>query len=109
MIILMAIAALSDDCCASMKDFTKDPEFRAEHLSPENIDFAAQHGKMGKVKVPGGTEANVFIVPSKEGTKAAVVMIHEWWGSTTTSSVRPNGSIWKPAMAFLLLTCTTAR
>ncbi len=80
MIMLMAIAALSDDCCASMKDFTKDPAFRAEHLSPENIDFVPQHGKMAKVKVPGGAEANLFIVPPKEGGKAAVVMIHEWWG-----------------------------
>jgi len=80
MVILMAIAALSDDCCASMKDFTKDPAFRAEHLSPESIDFVPQQGKMGVVKVPGGKEANLFIVPPKEGTKAAVVMIHEWWG-----------------------------
>jgi carboxymethylenebutenolidase len=80
MITLLATLLLSDDCCASMKEFTKDPDFRAEHLAPENIDYVPQHGKMAKVTVSGGPEANVFVVPAKEGNKAAVVMIHEWWG-----------------------------
>lgn len=80
MIILLAAIALSDDCCASMKEFTKDPAFRAEHLSPEAIDFTPQHGSMKKMTVTGGPEANVFVVPAKEGNNAAVIMIHEWWG-----------------------------
>jgi carboxymethylenebutenolidase len=80
MVALIAVAALTDECCASMKEFTKDPAFRAEHLAPEKIDFTPQHGTMKKVAVSGGPEANVFVVPMKEGGKAAVVMIHEWWG-----------------------------
>ncbi|MDQ2985669.1 MAG: dienelactone hydrolase family protein [Armatimonadota bacterium] len=80
MIGFIAFAALSDDCCASMKEFTKDASFRAEHLAPEKIDFQPQTGKMGQVAIPGEPDANVFIVPPKEGSNAAVIMIHEWWG-----------------------------
>ncbi|MEO7453136.1 MAG: dienelactone hydrolase family protein [Fimbriimonadales bacterium] len=80
MITLLAAIALSDDCCASMKEFTKDPSFRAEHLAPELLDFKPQHGSMKKLTVVGGPEANVFVVPAKEGNNVAVIMIHEWWG-----------------------------
>jgi carboxymethylenebutenolidase len=80
MITLLATLLISDDCCASMKDFAKDPSFRAEHLAPEKIAFAAKQGRMMKVSVGQGPDANVFVVPPKEGNDVAVVMIHEWWG-----------------------------
>lgn len=80
MLCILALAAMSDDCCASMKEFTKDPEFRAEHLAPEGMNYSPQYGSMHKIKVPGGDDANLFVVLPKERVKAAVVMIHEWWG-----------------------------
>jgi carboxymethylenebutenolidase len=35
---------------------------------------------MKKIAVAGGPDANVFVVPNKEGNKSVVIMIHEWWG-----------------------------
>ncbi|MBA3725081.1 MAG: dienelactone hydrolase family protein [Armatimonadetes bacterium] len=62
-----------------MKEFAKDPAFRAEHLSPEALDFVPQTGKMGTFAYEGGT-AKTFLVPPAPDTKAGVIVIHEWWG-----------------------------
>ena len=76
-IALMVIGG--DDCCASMKVFAKDPGFRAEHLAPEKISFTPQHGSVGTLDYGAG-KAPVFIVPPARKARAAVIVIHEWWG-----------------------------
>lgn len=80
MVTLLAAVALQDACCGSMHHLTMDPAFTAMHLSPEPLDWSPQAGRMHKVPVPGGPDANLFIVPPRGSTDSAVIVIHEWWG-----------------------------
>lgn len=68
-----------DDCCASMKEFSKDPAFQAAHLAPLPLNFKPQQGKMATLDYGRGSSP-VFVVPPAEGVDAGVVMVHEWWG-----------------------------
>ena len=65
-------------CCPpTMADFADDPAFALAHLAPQPLAWQAKAGKMVSFPAKGGRGAKGFYVP---GTKAAVVMCHEYWG-----------------------------
>ena len=83
MIMALILTLASDtpaSCCDGMKDFLSDPAFIRTHLPPRPINFIAQSGKNVTFPDANGRPAHAFYVPPRKGAKAAVVMVHEWWG-----------------------------
>ncbi|MCH8274645.1 MAG: dienelactone hydrolase family protein [Armatimonadetes bacterium] len=68
-----------NSCCADFAALGGNPAFVAFHESPKVINYRPQKGRMSKLEY-GSQKADVFIVPPAEGSQAAVIMIHEWWG-----------------------------
>lgn len=67
-------------CCSGMANFASDPAFIAAHLSPLPFAFTSKAGGAMVTFAAGSKAANGFYIPAKEGNKAAVVVVHEWWG-----------------------------
>lgn len=86
MIQILALTALAlaqqrdaPNCCG-MEAFLTDSKFVAIHGKPVARKFQAQVGKKVTYRDTAGHETKGFYVPPKTGAKAALVMIHEWWG-----------------------------
>jgi len=76
LIALLAIATgTTPSCCQGMAALTLDPNFRALHELPVQESFTPKYGEMKPV---GGM--NAFVTPASDGSHAAVIMFHEWWG-----------------------------
>jgi len=60
-----------------MASFANDPAFLASHAAPEPLVWEPAAGKNVVFPSKDGTSAKGFYVP---GTKAAIVMCHEYWG-----------------------------
>ncbi len=67
-------------CCTGMAQFANDPAFLAMHLPPESLAFAPRAGHMVHWKDANGKQASGFYVAPKKGNRAAVVLVHEYWG-----------------------------
>ena len=60
-----------------MSAFVADPAFVARHPAPRPLVWKAVAGKDVTFPAKDGTPGKGFFVPGK---RAAVVMVHEWWG-----------------------------
>lgn len=60
--------------------FGKDMAFVALHDAPEPFTFQSAGGMMTTVAVPGGVEANLYVVKAAKPTENYLLMFHEWWG-----------------------------
>lgn len=60
--------------------FGKDMAFVALHDAPEPFTFQSVGGAMMTVAVPGGAEANLYVVKAAKPTENYLLMFHEWWG-----------------------------
>lgn len=83
------IAQESKSCCSSEKStetkisfasFGSDSEFREGHQLPAEFNLINPTGKMIKVSVTDGEDANVYYIESAKKTNKYVFVIHEWWG-----------------------------
>lgn len=63
-----------------MDAFAKDPTFVAMHLPPVPVHFVPVAGRNLKFKDANGKAAAGYYVPPASGAKAAVILVHEWWG-----------------------------
>jgi carboxymethylenebutenolidase len=79
-LILLSLALSTPQSCCDMNAFVADPAFVAKHPSPRPFQFKATVGKNVTFRDADGKAAKGFFVPAKKGTKAAVIMVHEWWG-----------------------------
>jgi carboxymethylenebutenolidase len=76
LIAALAIATSSTpSCCQAMADLALDPAFLALHEAPLQEDFTPKYGHM--IPVNGVSE---FVVPANDGSRGAVIMVHEFWG-----------------------------
>src|SRR6185312_13912484 len=67
-------------CCGTMAMFASDPAFLAMHPSPRALRFQATTGHMVRYRDSTGAPTLGFYVPPKRGARAAVIMVHEFWG-----------------------------
>ena len=81
---IISLILMSDgpkSCCGGdMAKFTSDPNFVAAHYTPKEFHFQPLEGTDITIKDANGKPANAFYVKPKEGSKVAIVMIHEFWG-----------------------------
>jgi carboxymethylenebutenolidase len=66
--------------CCDMAVFASDPTFLAAHAKPALVTFKLSEGAM--VSFPDANQKNAtgYWVGPKMGAKAAIVMVHEFWG-----------------------------
>lgn len=85
----LTIAQESKSCCntdkfsetkLSFAVFGSDSEFREVHQLPAEFNLINPKGKMIKVSVAGGEDANAYYIESENNTNKYVFVIHEWWG-----------------------------
>lgn len=75
---VLALTGCNQHGSHSMSDFAADKDFHAAHtLRPTQA--AELKGQSVEISVPGGKSAQAYWTGSAE-PKAAIVMIHEWWG-----------------------------
>lgn len=78
---LTLLFAQQASCCQPMAAFASDPQFIASHLAPLAFTYTS-HAGGGTItfKDRAGKPTQGYYVPPKPGVKAAVIMVHEWWG-----------------------------
>jgi carboxymethylenebutenolidase len=79
-LLLLSLAFGGQQSCCDMAQFAADPAFVAKHLAPKPFRFQATTGRMVTFAATAGKPGSGFYVPPRKGAKAAVIMIHEWWG-----------------------------
>ncbi len=63
-----------------MAAFTKDPAFLAAHLRPAPVNFKLKEGNTVSFSDANGKSASGYWVGASKGAKAAIIMVHEFWG-----------------------------
>jgi carboxymethylenebutenolidase len=74
----LAIGGCGQHGAHSMSEFAADKDFHAAHTLRPTQEVALK-GETVEITVPGGESAQAYWTGAKE-PKAAIVMIHEWWG-----------------------------
>jgi len=64
----------------SFTSFGSDESFRESHQLPRSDTHSNPKGKMIKIKISEGNDANAYIVESEVKTDKFIFVIHEWWG-----------------------------
>jgi len=66
--------------CCDMAMFANDPAFISAHFAPLPVTFKLKEGSTVSFSDAHGKTASGFWVAPAPGAKAAVIMVHEFWG-----------------------------
>lgn len=84
LMLIVAAYVWADDCCDThdaMAPLTRDPVFVAAHISPEPLVQKPTGGVWTDIPVTAERTSRAYLVlPAEPKSKAAVIVIHEWWG-----------------------------
>ncbi|MBI3722279.1 MAG: hypothetical protein HY248_06965, partial [Fimbriimonas ginsengisoli] len=80
MTILIQTQTPACPACAGMVAFAADPNFLAAHDLPAPLAFTPVQGHAVTWDLPKGAPGQGFYVPGKPRNRAALVLIHEFWG-----------------------------
>lgn len=64
---------------ASFVSLSEEEGFAEKHDEPKQT-AKAEKGKMEKISIEGGDDANVYFVENQSETKKYLLVFHEWWG-----------------------------
>jgi len=64
---------------ATFAELSEEEGFAEKHDEPRKIE-QAQLGKMQKITVEGGEDANAYVIKNPKPTNKTLFVIHEWWG-----------------------------
>src|ERR1043165_9971734 len=75
--------ASAQRCCKKpegMQLMALNADFKAAHLPPIPINYAAHDGKMITFPVKGDKPGRAFYVQTDEPSDKVLLIFHEWWG-----------------------------